>query len=261
MLFNWLDRNLEKIEPAAARLAGQDLHGPLAARSTTSRRSCSSRTRCRRSCTGSSGRTCTTWVTGISLLVIVYYMGGAAFLVDPSVADISAGAAIAIGDRRAVRRLARLRRLWRRSAKNTRAAPSRSRSCCCSASVFGFAQVFSGRAAYIQTGVLIGTLMTGNVWIVIVPSQRELVAATPAGPDAGPGAVDRAKQRSIHNNYLTFPLLFIMSVEPLSRQRRPAASTGSILIVLMVGGAGVRHFMNIRYLGGWLRLAARHRAC
>ena len=70
--------------------------------------------------------------------------------------------------------------------------------------------MFSGRAAYIQTGVLIGTLMTGNVWMCIVPSQRALIAATKSGKDQDPTLSLRAKQRSIHNNYLTFPLLFIM---------------------------------------------------
>jgi len=52
--------------------------------------------------------------------------------------------------------------------------------------IFGFSQVFSGRAAYIQTGVLIGTLMTGNVWLVIMPSQRELIAATTSGREQDP---------------------------------------------------------------------------
>ena len=59
-------------------------------------------------------------------------------------------------------------------------------------------------------GVLLGTLMTGNVWMVIMPSQRELVAATGAGREQDRALSLRAKQRSIHNNYMTFPLLFIM---------------------------------------------------
>ncbi len=115
--------------------------------------------------------------------------------------------------------------------------------------MFGFAQFFSGRAAYIQTGVLIGTIMTGNVWFVIVPSQHALVEATRSGKDQDPALSIAAKQRSIHNNYLTFPLLFLMVSNHV-----PAATTHwlnwAILVTVTVGGAGVRHFMNTRYLGG-----------
>ena len=68
----------------------------------------------------------------------------------------------------------------------------------------------SGRAAFIHFGVLLGTLMTGNVWFVIIPSQRELVAATVEGREQDPKIGYQAKARSIHNNYMTFPLLFTM---------------------------------------------------
>ena len=113
---------------------------------------------------------------------------------------------------------------------------------------WGFAQLFSGRAAYIQTGVLIGTIMTGNVWLCILPSQRALIAATGSGQPQDPGLSLRAKQRSIHNNYLTFPLLFMM----LSNHFPSAYGhhlNWLVLIAVMVGGASVRHFMNIRYRG------------
>jgi uncharacterized membrane protein len=121
------------------------------------------------------------------------------------------------------------------------------------AAIWSFTLVFSGRAAYIETGVLIGTIMTGNVWFVIVPSQRALVAATIAGKDQDPKLSLQAKARSIHNNYLTFPLLFIMLSNHFS-----AATTHwlnwLILIVVTIGGAGVRHFMNVRYLGAGKQL-------
>jgi uncharacterized membrane protein len=108
--------------------------------------------------------------------------------------------------------------------------------------------MFSGRAAYIQTGVLIGTVMTGNVWLCIMPSQRSLIAATQAGRPQDLVLSLRAKQRSIHNNYLTFPLLFMM----LSNHFPSAYGhhlSWLVLIAVMIGGAGVRHFMNIRYRG------------
>ena len=109
-----------------------------------------------------------------------------------------------------------------------------------------------GRAAYLQTGVLMGTIMTGNVWMRILPSQRELLAATRAGREQDARLSKRAKARSIHNNYLTFPLLFIMISNHV-----PGAYGHHLrwllLVVVMVGGATVRHFMNVRYAGRmWL---------
>src|SRR5687768_10396344 len=90
--------------------------------------------------------------------------------------------------------------------------------------------------------------MTGNVWLCIMPSQKSLIDATKSGKEQDATLSLRAKQRSIHNNYFTFPLLFIM----LSNHF-PAATTHPlnwlILIAVMVGGAGIRHFMNIRYRG------------
>jgi uncharacterized membrane protein len=119
-------------------------------------------------------------------------------------------------------------------------------------SAWAFTLIFSGRAAYIQTGVLIGTMMTGNVLMRILPSQTQLIDATKNGHVQDAVLSQRAKQRSIHNNYLTFPLLFIMISNHF-----PAAYGSHYrwlaLFVVMVGGAGVRHFMNVRYAGKlWL---------
>jgi uncharacterized membrane protein len=115
--------------------------------------------------------------------------------------------------------------------------------------------VFSGRAAYIHVGVILGTLMTGNVWFVIVPSQRELVAATLAGREQDAAISLRAKERSIHNNYMTFPLLFLMVSNhfPSTYGGRHAWAA---LVVLSLGGALVRHLMNVRFhYTGWLPVA------
>src|SRR5262249_6600914 len=106
--------------------------------------------------------------------------------------------------------------------------------------------IFSGRAAYIHIGVILGTLMTGNVWFVIVPSQHELVNATMEGREQDASISLRAKQRSIHNNYMTFPLLFMMISNHF-----PSTYGGKyawiVLFVIAIGGALVRHLMNIRF--------------
>jgi uncharacterized membrane protein len=198
----------------------------------------------------------TTWLSGIGLLIIVYYMGGAAYMVDPSVAAVSTGAAIGLGAGTLVLGWFVYDLLWRSPlAKQTVVATAVSFVLLVAVS-YALTRVLSGRAAYIHVGALLGTLMTGNVWFYVVPSQRALVAATKAGLAQDPALSDRAKQRSIHNNYMTFPVLFIMISNHF-----PGTYANTlnwlILAVLMAGSATVRHLMNIRFsYGGWLRLAA-----
>jgi uncharacterized membrane protein len=204
-----------------------------------------------------------TWMTGISLLVIVYYANGAAFLVDPTVAALDPVVAIALSVSSLLTGWIIYDGLWRTIGESHPRTATAVSIAMLFAAIYGFAQLFSGRAAYTQTGVLIGTLMTGNVWLCILPAQRSLIAATESGKDQDPVLSLRAKQRSIHNNYLTFPLLFIM----LSNHFPSAYGhhlNWLVLIAVMVGGAGVRHFMNVRYrgeghtlaTGAWLAPAA-----
>lgn len=252
MLFNWLDRNLEKsaemhrlsqgkifmVHSGAFYDVEKKLLEPGGMPSTLH---------------WFKWQNFTTWATGISLMVVVYYMNGAAFLVDPSVRALDPGVAIAISVGALVAAWAIYDGLWRTVGARAPGVATALSVALLFGSAFAFAQVFSGRAAYIELGVLIGTLMTGNVWMVIVPSQRELVAATTSGREQDPTLSIRAKQRSIHNNYLTFPLLFIM----LSNHFPSAYGhhlNWLILCVVMVAGGAVRHFMNVRYLGGGAEL-------
>ncbi len=195
-----------------------------------------------------------TWLTGISLLVIVYYMNGAAFLIDPQVRVMGQAEAIAISAGSLVVAWAVYDLIWRGLEKQSGVATVLTFALF-GAAAWGFTQVFSGRAAYIQTGVLIGTIMTGNVWMRILPSQRELIRATEAGRDQDAALSVRAKQRSIHNNYLTYPLLFIMLSNHFHGMYGHHLNW-ALLFAVMFGGAGVRHYMNVRYDGratpGWL---------
>jgi uncharacterized membrane protein len=189
-----------------------------------------------------------TWLTGIALLVIVYYMhgGSGGGLVETGALAHSVAVTLSIAS--LLTAWIVYDGLWRVYGEHHPRTATVLSIAMLFGAIFGFTQIFSGRAAYIQTGVLIGTLMTGNVWLCILPSQRELIRATKSGEDQDPALSLRAKQRSIHNNYFTFPLLFLM----LSNHF-PAAYghhlNWLVLIAVMVGGAGVRHFMNIRYLG------------
>src|SRR5205823_10324340 len=114
--------------------------------------------------------------------------------------------------------------------------------------VFRVSHLLSPRAAYIQVGAMIGTWMVANVRFVIIPGQQELVAAKRAGrePDPTPGL--RGKQRSIHNNYLTLPVLFAMLSNHFPfTYGHPQGWL--VLVALMAIGAWVRHFFNLRHQG------------
>jgi uncharacterized membrane protein len=247
MLFNWLDRNLEKsaglsrlsqgkifmVHSGAFYDVEKKLLEPGALPATLH---------------WFKWQNFTTWATGIGLLVTVYYMHGASFLVDPRVAQISPTVGITLSVSALLTGWIVYDGLWKIwGESNPRGATIVSIALLFGA-IYGFSQVFGGRGAYIQVGVLIGTLMTGNVWMCIVPSQRSLIAATKSGKDQDATLSLRAKQRSIHNNYFTFPLLFIMISNhfPSTYQHH---LNWLILIAVMVGGAGIRHFMNVRYLG------------
>jgi uncharacterized membrane protein len=186
-----------------------------------------------------------TWLSGICLLVVVYYMNGAAFLVNPEVTTLGPLAAIGLSVGAIFVAVALYELYWTVLAARPRVAILASLATL-AAMTYGLAVAFSGRAAFIHVGVILGTCMTGNVNSVILPSQRELVAATRAGREQDPRLAAAAKTRSIHNNYMTFPLLFIMVSNHF-----PATYGDSlnwvILAVLMAGGATVRHFMNMRY--------------
>jgi uncharacterized membrane protein len=192
-----------------------------------------------------------TWMTGIALLVLVYFLHAEGMLVDTTVRKLEPWQAIAISVGSLIAGWAIYDVVWRVLGHQKHLAHALSLALLLVAA-YGYTEVFYGRAAYIMTGVLIGTIMTGNVWMVIVPSQRSLIAATKAGKPQDAVLSRRAKDRSIHNNYLTFPLLFLMLSNHFDWTWNDHLRW-VILLIVMVGGAGVRHFMNERYAGKpWL---------
>lgn len=248
MLFNWLDRNLEK-SAKLSRLSQGKIYMLHSGAFYDVEKKLLEPGEMPETLHWFKWQNFTTWSTGICLLIIVYYFHGAAFLVDPSVHDVGPEIAITLSVSALLTGWLIYDGIWRTLGETHPRAASALSIVVLFGAIWGFSLVFSGRAAYIETGVLIGTIMTGNVWSVIVPSQKALVAATLAGKDQDPKLSLQAKARSIHNNYLTFPLIFIMVSNHFS-----AATTHHlnwlILIAVCVGGAGVRHFMNIRYTGG-----------
>lgn len=255
MLFNWLDRNLEKRHANLAPLSQGKIFMVHSGAFYDVEKKLLAPGEMPENLHWFKWQNGFTWMTGISLLIIVYYGNGAAFLIDPNVRALDPIVAITLSASTLLVGWIVYDGLWRTVGEHNPRAATILSIALLVAAIFGFSQMFSGRAAYIQTGVLIGTLMTGNVWMVIMPAQRELIAATTAGRPQDPVPSMRAKHRSIHNNYLTFPLLFMM----LSNHFPSAYGhrlNWLVLIAVMVGGGGVRHFMNIRYRGEGKQLLA-----
>jgi len=188
-----------------------------------------------------------TWLTGALLLHLVYY-SSAGMIVDPAVANLTPLQAGLVGPAFIVGGWLGYEILWRSPLAKIGWLAQALTFGILAGVVFGTTHLMSGRAAYIHVGAMIGTWMSGNVFFHIMPSQRELIRATNAGEKQNPEVGKYAKQRSIHNNYLTFPLLFLM-ISNHFPSTYGSSVNWLILGVIILGGAGVRHFMNIRYDG------------
>jgi uncharacterized membrane protein len=187
----------------------------------------------------------TTWISGAALLIVVYYLGGRALLVDPQVADLSHRTGTTLAVLTIIAGWALYEILWRTLGARSPKTAGLISIVLLVAAVEWLTSHLSGRAAYLHVGAVLGTLMAGNVVFTIMPSQRELVAALSAGRAPSQEIADRAKTRSIHNNYLTFPVIVLMlsaHFPSLYAHRGDFA-----LLILMAGGGAVRHALNIRF--------------
>lgn len=189
-----------------------------------------------------------TWVTGFFLLLWIYYLGADLYLVDPAVRALSPVAGAAIG-------IVSLAVGWIVYDRLVR-SPLAERPVALAAVGFAFVvamaytyqQVFSGRGALIHTGALMGTIMSGNVLLNIIPNQRKVIADLIAGRTPDPEHGRQAKARSTHNNYLTLPVLFLMI-----SGHYPLTFTSPyawiMVALVLVAGAMVRHYYNERHAG------------
>jgi uncharacterized membrane protein len=189
-----------------------------------------------------------TWLTGFLMLIVVYYAGAELYLIDRAVLDVPAWGAILIS-------LAGLVIGWAVYDLLCRSPLGRS-FWILSAVLFGFivllswgfTQVFTGRAAFLHSGAVIATIMSANVFMIIIPNQKKVVTTLRAGgtPEAVLGL--QAKQRSNHNNYLTLPVIFLM----LSNHYPLAFGTQwnwLIVSLVLVMGVTIRHYFNSMHAG------------
>ncbi|MGH9680041.1 MAG: urate hydroxylase PuuD, partial [Candidatus Acidiferrales bacterium] len=149
-----------------------------------------------------------TWISGFLLLGLLYYSGG--LLLDDSVSNIGLGAGIAIGIGTLIVGLAVYEAIWMSPLGRS---PLLGAVVCylfVVALAYGLTHVISGRAAYIHVGALFGTIMAANVWMRILPASRRMLKSMREGKPVDMTIGERAKMRTVHNTYMTVPLIFLM---------------------------------------------------
>lgn len=190
----------------------------------------------------------TTWLSGFALLVVVYYMQADLFLIDKSVLAMSAPMAAGIAFATLVVSWLVYEALCRSPLGKHEVALALVGYVYLVALTYGFTHVFSGRGAFTQIGALIGTIMVANVFAVIMPNQRKTVAALIAGDKPDPVWGELGKQRSVHNNYLTLPVVFLMLSNHYPLFFATKYNWVIVAIVLIIGPV-IRHFFNARHEG------------
>jgi len=187
-----------------------------------------------------------TWASGFTLMVLVYYLGSEFYLIDPAVMDLAPWQAIAIS-------MASLAFGWliydlicKRFVNADQTLVMVALFVVLVGMAYFYTHVFSGRAALLHLGAWTATIMTANVFMIIIPNQRIVVDDLRAGrkPDAKYGKI--AKQRSLHNNYLTLPVIFMMLSNhyPLSFNTQYNWIIASLVFLM---GVTIRHYFNTRH--------------
>ena len=184
-----------------------------------------------------------TWLSGFALMALVYYGGAELYLVDPNVLDMPAWVAILIS-------LASIGLGWVAydlickspfGTDNTRLMLLL--YVILVAMAWGYAQIFTGRAAFLHLGAFTATIMTANVFLIIIPNQTVVVEDLRAGRKPDPKYGEVAKQRSTHNNYLTLPVIFLMlsNHNPLAFATEYSWAIASLVFLM---GVTIRHYFN-----------------
>jgi len=189
-----------------------------------------------------------TWLSGVFLLGLIYYLGAEVYLIDRTVADLSKPAAIAIG-------VAFLAGGWVVYDLLCRSPLGRNEPwlavamlVLCTLAAYALTHLFSGRGAFIHFGAMLGTIMAANVLMVIMPGQREMVKAKASDRVPDPSHAARGKQRSVHNTYFTLPVLFTMISNHYAAFTN-ARHAWLVLIAISLAGVFVRLFFTFRHRG------------
>ena len=190
----------------------------------------------------------TTWITGFFLLALMFYVGAETYLIDKSVAELTQMQAILYGLGSIVIGVGCYEILVRTKLKDHGLILGLILLIIGTLLSYGLMQIFSARGAYMHMGAIIGTIMAGNVFFGIMPSQRALVKAVEAGntPDSKYGL--NAKLRSTHNTYITLPVIFIMISNHYPMTFNHNAGW-IVLMALILITAAIRQYFVLRHFG------------
>ncbi len=189
-----------------------------------------------------------TWLTGFCLLFVVYYFNASALLIDKNVLDITPITGISIG----VGSFIAAWLLYDILCKSPLAKNGWLFTIIGFLVVVAFAyfysRVFSARAAYIHFGAMLGSIMAANVFFVIIPAQKAMVKAASENKPLNPELGKNAGRRSLHNNYFTLPVLFVM-ISNHFPSTFGYKYPWLVLLIITLGTAGVKHYLNLKEKG------------
>jgi uncharacterized membrane protein len=190
----------------------------------------------------------TTWITGFLLLSLMFYVGAESYLIDKRIADLTQTQAILIGLGAIVVGTACYEILVRTALKTHGVILGVILIILVTLISYGLTQVFSARGAYMHVGAIIGTIMAGNVFFGIIPSQKALVKAVEQGTSPDPAYGLNAKLRSTHNTYATLPILFIMISNhyPMTYAHQ---ANWLVLVAIILITAALRQYFVLRHFG------------
>ena len=189
-----------------------------------------------------------TWLSGFCLLFVVYYFNASAMLIDKNVLDISPATGIAIGVGSFAAGWIIYNIMCRSKLAKHPFLFMIIGVCIAIGFAYFYSRVFNSRAAYIHFGAMLGSIMAANVFFVIIPAQKAMVYAAKQGLPLDPNLGKHAGFRSLHNNYFTLPVLFVMISNhfPSTFGNKHA---WIVLAVISIGAAGVKHYLNLREKG------------
>jgi uncharacterized membrane protein len=187
-------------------------------------------------------------MSGMFLLALAYWYGADIYLIDRSVAELSAGAAVAISILLIAGGWIAYDLLCRSPLGRHETALAAVLFLLCALLAWGVCQLYSGRGAYIHFGSVLGTIMVANVFFVIIPGQRQMVNAAARGEKPDPSHGIRAKQRSVHNTYFTLPVLFAMTSNHFAMTYSHKYNW-LILLAISLAGALIRVYFVLRHKG------------
>ena len=189
-----------------------------------------------------------TWVSGFALLFIIYYFNASAMLIDTNVMKLSTAQAIGISIGSFIAGWILYDLLCKSPLRKQPILFAITGIILLTGFAYFYSHVFSGRAAFIHFGAMVGSIMVANVFFVIIPSQKAMVKAAKKGQLPDPQKGKNALFRSIHNNYFTLPVLFVMVSNHF-----PSTFGNKyqwiVLAAISIGSAGIKHWLNLREQG------------